>query len=66
MKRYGESFILKQDLMDTIASYMDDDIREDLHFRIAPCSPDLFLREYIKRDPDFVDLLKSEFSMEME
>lgn len=28
MKRYGESFILKQDLMDTIASYMDDDIRE--------------------------------------
>lgn len=66
MKRYGESFILKQDLMDTIASYMDDDIREDLHFRIAPCSPDLFLREYIKRDPDFVDLLKSEFSIEME
>lgn len=66
MKRYGESFILKQDLMDTIASYMDDNIREDLHFRIAPCSPDLFLREYIKRDPDFVDLLKSEFSIEME
>lgn len=66
MKRYGESFILKQDLMDAIASYMDDDIREDLHFRIAPCSPDLFLREYIKRDPDFVDLLKSEFSIEME
>lgn len=29
-------------------------------------SPDLFLREYIKRDPDFVDLLKSEFSIEME
>lgn len=66
MKRYGESFILKQDLMDTIASYMDDDIREDLHFRIAPCSPDLFLREYTKRDPDFIDLLKSEFSIEME
>ena len=66
MKRYGESFILKQDLMDTIASYMDDHIREDLHFRIAPCSPDLFLREYTKRDPDFVDLLKSEFSIEME
>lgn len=66
MKRYGESFILKQDSMDTIASYMDDDIREDLHFRIAPCSPDLFLREYTKRDPDFVDLLKSEFSIEME
>lgn len=66
MKRYGESFILKQDLMNTIASYMDDDIREDLHFRIAPCSPDLFLREYTKRDPGFVDLLKSEFSIEME
>lgn len=66
MKRHGESFVLEQDLMDTIASYMDDYIREDLHFRIAPCSPDLFLRDYTKRDPDFVDLLKSEFSIEME
>ena len=49
MKRYGESFILKQDLMDAIASYMDDDIREDLPQRIVPCSPDLFLREYKER-----------------
>lgn len=66
MKRYGETFILKQDLMDTIASYMDDNIREDLHFRIAPCSPDLFLREYTKRDPDFEKLLYDEFGIEME
>ena len=66
MKLHGESFILKQDLMDTIASYMDDDIREDLHFRIAPCSPDLFLREYVKRDPEFEKLLYDEFGIEME
>lgn len=57
---------LSQETLDVISTYMNDDIREDLHFRIAPCSPDLFLREYTKRDPGFVDLLKSEFSIEME
>lgn len=55
----------KCNLKELLEDYKDD-IREDSHFRIAPCSPDLFLREYIKRDPDFVDLLKSEFSIEME
>ena len=52
--------------MDTIATYMNDDIREDLHFRLAPCEPDLFLREYLKRDPEFEELLYDEFGIEME
>ena len=66
MLRYGEKLDLDKNLWDAIVTYMNDDIREDVHFDLAPCSPDLFLREYTKRDPDFVELLKSEFSIEME
>lgn len=52
--------------MDNIATYMDDDIREDLHCKLAPCEPELFLQEYIKRDPKFERLLWEEFGIEME
>lgn len=65
MTRYGENYELKQDMLDVIATYMDDDIREGLHFDIAPCSPEEFLKKYIELDPDFEDILKSEFSIEM-
>ena len=50
-------------LMDAIATYMDNDIREELHFKFAPCSPKKFLQEYIKRDHGFVQVLESEFSI---
>lgn len=66
MLRYGRKFNITQELMDTIATYMNDDIREDLHFRLAPCESDLFLREYVKRDPEFEKLLYDEFGIEME
>ena len=66
MLRYGRKFNITQELMDTIAAYMNDDIREDLHFKLAPCKPDLFLREYVKRDPEFEKLLYDEFGIEME
>lgn len=66
MLRYGRKFNITQELMDIIATYMNDDIREDLHFRLALCEPDLFLREYVKRDPEFEKLLYDEFGIEME
>lgn len=53
--------ILNDDLMDTIASYMDDAIREDLHTELAPCTHEEFITAYIDRDPDFIELLKNEF-----
>ena len=65
MMRYGQREVLKQELLDVIATYMNDDIREDIAFELAPCSPDEFITEYVKRDPKFVDLLKSEFSIEV-
>lgn len=65
-RRYGEKAEILQNLMDTIAIYMDDDIREAVHFDLAPCSPEEFLAEYIRRDPSFEELLKIEFSIEPE
>lgn len=56
--------ILENELLprwDTIASYMDDEIREDIHQELAPCSEVEFFREYMERDPEFIDLLRSEF-----
>ena len=57
---------LSQEMLDVIATYMKDDIREDLHFRLAPCEPIVFLQEYCKRDAEFINVLKTEFGIEME
>jgi len=65
MKRYGEDFELTKDLMDTIASYMDDEKRESLHAKLAPCSPEEFLAKYLELDPDFAELLDNEFGIAM-
>ena len=65
MKRYGEETKINQELMDTIASYMDDDKREHVHFELAPCEPEEFLKRYLELDPDFEELLNNEFSIEV-
>lgn len=57
---------ISQSLMDVIATYMDDDIRERVHFELAPCTPEEFLIRYIELDPDFETLLWSEFSICMD
>ena len=49
-------------IMDAIATYMDDDIREQVHVELAPCTNDEFIKRYLELDPDFEDLLVSEFS----
>ena len=33
--------------MDVIAQYMDDEIREELHTKMAPCAPQEFVNAYI-------------------
>ena len=65
MKRYGENFELTQELMDTIALYMNDDKREQVHSELAPCEPEEFLKRYLELDPDFEELLNNEFSIEV-
>lgn len=65
MTRYGENYTLTQEELDNIATYMNDEIREDLHFDLAPCTPEEFLKAYVDAEPDFKELLKSEFSIEL-
>jgi hypothetical protein len=40
---------LSEKVLNDIAIYMNDNIREELHFRLAPCEPELFLKEYKER-----------------
>lgn len=63
--RNGEECELTNELLDAIEVYMNDDIREALHFKLAPCEPYMFLREYIYKEPEFVNVLKEEFSIEI-
>lgn len=41
------------DLMNEIATYMNDEIREDIHVDLAACTPEQFLTAYCNADPDF-------------
>ena len=54
---------ISNELMENISTYMNDDIREELHFKLAPCSNRTFLKAYCKRDPEFTELLKNEFDI---
>lgn len=54
---------IEQKTMDAIAAYMDDDKREQVHFELAPCDPEEFLKRYLELDPDFEDVLKSDFNI---
>lgn len=53
-------------LMETIAMYMDDNSRERVHYELAPCTPEEFLIRYCELEPDFADLLRDEFNVDME
>lgn len=43
---------------------MDDEIREQVHTELAPCTAKEFLTRYLELDPGFQDLLDGEFSPE--
>jgi hypothetical protein len=57
---------ITQDDMDNIATYMDDEIRERLHFELAPCEPEEFLAAYLENDPEFEEMLEREFDFNRE
>ena len=58
-----ETDSINQELMDTIAIHMNDEIRERVHFELAPCSPKEFLKRYLELDSDFAELLYNEFGI---
>ena len=65
MRRYGEDYTLTQDDLDVIATYMNDAIRECMHNDMLYDTPEDFLRGYVSICPDFEDILKMEFSIEL-
>lgn len=54
---------IPNDTQQTIATYMDDDIRESIHNILAPCSFSDFLNIYCDLDPSFTILLRQEFDI---
>jgi FixJ family two-component response regulator len=65
MTKNNKVFELTQEELDVIATYMNDDIREDVAFDLDSCTPEEFLKEYVSRDDDFEELLRTEFSIEL-
>lgn len=61
----GEEKEIGQELMDMIASYMDDEKRETVHAELAPCTNEEFILRYLELDPDFEQILRIEFSVEI-
>lgn len=55
---------ITQDLLDEIATYMNDDIRESLHGDYD--NPEEFLKAYVEKDTDFKEILETEFHIECE
>lgn len=54
-----------QEKLDAIAIFMNDEIREAVHYDLAPCEPITFLEEYVKRDPAFTKVLDTEFGLKI-
>lgn len=52
--------------LDEIAGYMNDEIREQVHAELAPCTPDEFLTRYLQLDCECIKLLLSEFNIEID
>ena len=65
-KQEGEKMKKVEDkTMDAIVVLMDSDLREKVHFEIAPCSNEEFLKRYCELNPQFESVLKSEFGIEL-
>lgn len=46
---------------DVVVSLMDNEKRERVHYEMAPCNNEEFLSRYLELDPEFEDILNSEF-----
>lgn len=50
-------------LWENIVNYMNDEVREQVHAELAPCTKRQFLARYLEFDPEFENILVSEFSI---
>jgi hypothetical protein len=70
MTRYNKEYNINTDpdrIWNAIASYMDDEAREEAHADMTrgdnTCTNEEFLARYLELDPDFEDLLRVEFDI---
>jgi hypothetical protein len=52
--------------LDEIAGYMNDKIREQVHAELALCTLDELLTRYLQLDCELINLLLSEFNIEID
>lgn len=62
---------ISNELMENIATYMDDELREQIHFVAAPCSNETFITVYYNNAKATLksaleDLLSNEFSLDID
>ena len=50
---------------EAIVNLMDNEIREQVHMELAPCTDEEFLARYLELDPEFESVLESEFGIEV-
>lgn len=51
--------------MPAVAIFMNGDVREQVHRELAPCNNNEFIKRYCEIDPDFENVLKSEFGIDI-
>jgi hypothetical protein len=57
---------ITQEQLDDICTYMTDEIRERLHSELAPCTPQEFLKAYLKEDEELLEGWYDIFGQDLE
>lgn len=57
--------MISDEVMEMLEIYMNDELREKVHYNIAPCTNDEFLKEYYKLDVTFVEFVQKEFGLDL-
>lgn len=67
MTRYGEEFLINEEdeIWFAIVEFMNDEVREQVHFELSPCTNEEFLKRYLELDSEFEELLRIAFDIVM-
>lgn len=62
---------ISNELMNKIATYMDDELREQTHYEVAPCSNEVFITTYYNTASDELkraleDILSDVFNLDVD
>ena len=63
--KLSENVTVDGNVWEAIVWMLDDDKLAQTHDDFAPCTDEKLLAEYLKLDPEFENVLKSEFNIEL-